>query len=144
LISLVPLLGSLACSDPEQDAGCPSNDGEFALAGCAVLVGQVYGNLGQPLSAISVSFRALRPCSCTEFGNNVDTQGRFSFTVNRFDEDGAGDTLSVIVRAVATGQQYPQPTPTTFIGDSVEGLLTFRAVGALPDTTIVDITLPIP
>jgi len=104
LISLLSLLGSFACSDPEQDAGCPSGHGEFGLAGCAVLVGQVLGNLRQPLSDISVSFRALRPCSCTESGAGVDPQGRFSFTVNRLQEDLAGDTLSVIVRAVATGQ----------------------------------------
>ena len=141
---LLASLGYLGCSEPEEDPGCPAAGGEFALAGCAALAGQVVGNLGQPLTGITVSFRALRPCSCTQFGSGVDAEGRFRYIVNRFDADPLGDTVTMVVRAVATGDQYPQPTPTTFIGDSVEALLTFRPVGALPDTTNVVITLPIP
>ncbi len=145
LISLVSLLGSLACTNPEeQDAGCPSSSGEFGVSGCAVLAGQVVGSSGQPLTDISVSFRALRSCSCTGFNPEVDAQGRFRHTVLLMAPDPAGDTLSVTVRAAATGQQYPPPTPTTFISDSVEALLTFSPVGALPQTTTVEIRLAIP
>jgi hypothetical protein len=66
------------------------------------------------------------------------------FTVEQFSASETDDTLSVMVRAAATGEQYPQPTPTTFVIDSVEVLLTFKPVGAIPDTTVAEITLHIP
>jgi hypothetical protein len=144
-LGLLAVLAYCGCSDPADDTElCPSSDGEFALAGCAVLAGQVLDTSGLPLTDISVSFRALRPCGCTEFGSDVDAQGRFRYTINRFMEDPAGDTLTVKVRAAATGEQYPQPTPTTFIRDSVDAVLTFTPVGAFPNTTTVELRLEIP
>lgn len=144
LISLGSLTTLLACSEPEPDPACPSGSGEFGLVGCAVLEGQVFNNLGQLLSDVSVSMRALRPCSCTQSGDDTDSQGRFRFTVEQFAASETDDTLSIMVRAAATGDQYPQPTPTTFVTESVAVLLTFRPVGAIPDTTVADITLHIP
>ena len=144
LVSVGSLTTLLACSEPEQDPVCPSSSGEFGLVGCAVLEGQIFGNLGQGLSDVNVSMRALRPCSCTQSGGETDSQGRFRFTVEQFEASETDDTLSVMVRAAATGEQYPQPTPTTFVTDSVEVLLTFKPVGAIPDTTVAEITLHIP
>lgn len=143
----VGLLGvvaaSLSCSDPSEeiDRRCRDSDGEFAYAGCSVLRGQVLNSVGQPLRDIHVHFRALRPCGCTEFGAEADPQGRFVYTINRFDPVVGGDTLTVRVHAAATGEQYPQPTPGEFIRDSLDAIVTFSDVGVVPDTTTVEIRL---
>lgn len=140
------LAGSLACSDPSEeiDRRCRESDGGQAYAGCSVLRGQVLNSVGQPLRDIQVHFRALRPCGCTEFGAEADPQGRFVYTINRFDPDPAGDTLTVRVHAAATGEQYPQPTPGQFVRDSLDALVTFSEVGVVPDTTTVEIRLAVP
>lgn len=140
------MAASLSCSDPSEeiDRRCRDSDGEFDYAGCSVLRGQVLNSVGQPLRDIHVHFRALRPCGCTEFGAEADPQGRFVYTINRFDPDAAGDTLTVRVHAAATGEQYPQPTPGQFVRDSLDALVTFSEVGIVPDTTTVEIRLAVP
>ncbi|HEX7338006.1 MAG TPA: hypothetical protein VF252_12435 [Gemmatimonadales bacterium] len=54
------------------------------------------------------------------------------------------DTVTVMVRAFATGAQYPQPTPTSFISDSLTAVLTFSPTGAVPVITFVLLELAIP
>ena len=135
---------ALSCSDPADEDGrlvC-STTGEFDIAGCAVLAGQVVDTGGQPLTDVQVGFTALRPCNCNEFFFQVGTNGEFRQTVSQFPAGSVpnSDTVTVMVRASATGSQYPQPTIT----DSAPAVLTFRPKGELPVVTFVQIRLAIP
>jgi hypothetical protein len=144
---LAALVITLGCSGPSEDSTsrCRQAAGEFATYGCAVLAGQVVDNAGRPLTDVSVNFRALRTCSCTQFPFAVDNDGAFSDTSHLLSEPGSfPDTITVMVTATATGSQYPQPTPTTYISDSLAAVLTFRPNGTFPLTTFVQIQLPIP
>jgi hypothetical protein len=134
------------CSEPVEEVGlCPQPGGEFAAYSCAVLDVQVVGMAGEPLPDVSVYFYALRDCGCNEFGTEVDQQGRFRHTVHRFEPaDSTGDTVTVMVRAAATGRQYPQPTDSTFVSDSTQVVLQFRPIGVESVTSSVEIRLPLP
>jgi hypothetical protein len=146
-----PLLAALAialgCSGPSEDSTgrCRQAAGEFGTYGCAVLAGQVIDTAGRPLTDVSVNFRALRTCSCTQFPFAVDNDGAFSETSHLLSELGSfPDTMTVMVTATAIGSQYPQPTPTTYITDSIAAVLTFRPNGNFPLTTFVQIQLAVP
>jgi hypothetical protein len=139
---------TLGCSDPadEESTSVCRTTSEFDIAGCAVLAGQVVDTEGRPLTDVHVGYRALRPCDCTEFFFEVGPGGEFRQTVDQFtaSSEPNSDTLTVMVQASASGSQYPQPTPTTFITDSAPAVLTFRPKGELPVVTFVQIRLPIP
>ena len=139
---------ALSCSDPSE-AGppvCPSSNGEFGVQACAVLAGQVLDTSNRPLTDVHVNFRALRNCNCNEFPWEVREEGEFRLTTTQFATGPAPDpdTVSVMVYAAATGDQYPRPTVGDFIRDSVPALLTFRPAGELPLVTFVQIRLAIP
>ena len=124
---------------------CTQAGGEFTTFGCAVLAGQLTDMAGHPLTDISVSFRALRPCNCTEFGFGVEANGEFRQTVHLLGgPDPDPDTVTIVVRAAATGAQYPQRTATTFISDSITAVLNFSPNGELPVITFTQIQLAIP
>jgi hypothetical protein len=144
---LAALVIALGCSGPSEDSTgrCRQAAGEFATFGCAVLAGQVIDTAGRPLTDVVVNFRALRPYGCTQFPFDVDNSGAFSQTTDLLSELGLlTDTVTVMVTATAVGSQYPHPTPTTYIQDSLAVVLTFRPNGTLPLTTFVQIQLPIP
>jgi hypothetical protein len=139
--------GCLGCSEPPEDSSpaCRQAAGEFATFGCAVLAGQVVDTASHPLTDIRVNFRALRPYGCTQFPFDVGNDGAFRQTSDLLSEPGSfPDTITVMVTATAIGSQYPQPTPTTFIQDSIAAVLTFSPNGALPIITFVQIQLAIP
>jgi hypothetical protein len=94
---------------------------------------------------VSVYFYGVRECGCNQFGTEVDDHGRFRHTTHRYEPpDSTGDTVTVMVRASATGRQYPQPTPSTYVSDSTTALLHFRPIGAPSVATSVEIRLPLP
>lgn len=130
-----------ACSDPSGPPVCPQAGGEFASFGCAVLDVTVLGSDGERLPDVTIQFRARRYCGC-EFGRKVEG-GRFRQTVHLYDPDVPIDTLSVMVYAAATGEQYPQ-TDSTFVNDSALAVLDFRPIGAPSVVTSVEIRLPLP
>jgi hypothetical protein len=139
--------GFLGCSDPSEDPSpaCRQAADEFTTFGCAVLAGQVIDTAGHPLTDIRINFRALRLYSSTQFPFDVGEDGAFRETSHLHSEPGSfPDTVTVMVTASAIGSQYPQPTPTTFIQDSIAAVLTFSPNGALPVITFVQIQLAIP
>lgn len=141
------MAGFLGCSDPSEDPSpaCRQAADEFATFGCAVLAGQVTDTADHPLTDVRVNFRTLRPYGSTQFPFDVDENGAFRQTSHTFDEPvSLPDTVTVMVTAFAIGSQYPQPTPTTFIQDSIAAVLTFSPNGALPVITFVQIQLAIP
>ena len=144
---LAALILALGCSSPSEDstARCRQAAGEFATFGCAVLAGQVIDTAGNALTDILVNFRALRTCDCTQFSVGVNSGGAFSATSDLFREPGPfPDTVTVMVTATAIGSQYPQPTPTTYVQDSLAAVLTFRPNGTFFLTTYVQIQLATP
>jgi len=145
---LASLVLALGCSDPSEDGPpvCPISNGEFAVQACAVLAGQVLDTTNRPLTDVHISFRALRNCNCNQFPWEVREEAEFRLTTTQFaaGSEPNPDTVTVVVSAAATGSQYPQPSPGTFIRDSVQALLTFRPAGELPVVTFVQIRLAIP
>ncbi|HEU4680910.1 MAG TPA: hypothetical protein VFS51_04150 [Gemmatimonadales bacterium] len=144
---LAILLVALGCSDPSEDLSpaCRQAAGEWTTFGCAVLAGQVIDTAGHPVSDVRVNFRALRPYGSTQFPFDVDEDGAFRQTSDLLSEPVSfPDTVTVMVTASAIGLQYPQPTPTTFIQDSIAAVLTYSPNGGLPIITFVQIQLAIP
>jgi hypothetical protein len=147
LLRAAAVAGCLGCSEPSEDLSpaCRQAAGEFTTFGCAVLAGQVTDTAGHPLTDVTVNFRALRQYSSTQFPFDVGEDGAFRQTSDLLSEPVSfPDTVTVMVAASAVGSQYPQPTPTTFIRDSIAAVLTYSPNGALPVITFVQIQLAIP
>ncbi len=146
LVVAAVVVGYACSSEPTEPSRlCPQPGGEFGAYSCAVLDVQVVGSTGQPLPDVTVGFHAPGQCGCNEFGIEADGHGHWRHTIHRFDEpDSTGDTVTVMVYASATGEQYPQPTPSTYVSVTAPALLEFRPIGDTAVATSLELRLPLP
>jgi hypothetical protein len=154
LISSAALMAAAAgcgAAEPSEGASPCQQTFEFGNTGCAELSGRVTDQSGQPVVGAHVSITgAGEPERAISFGSvgSVDVEtgaaGDYRLRVIRVTGEppsGRPDTVTVCVRSVVALLNPPPGAAAP--RDSVQALLTVRAVGELPVVTSVA-TLSIP
>ncbi len=139
-VALTLLAGCRATTEADSRL-CPPSAGEFGTYGCALIVGQVVGSRGQPLSAIDVVAWSADTVGLAGGHGSTSNEGWFSLRLPIMSPvRPVLDSVSVWVRATVIPQP-PQMQATIF--DSVLVRAGIAAVGTLPDTAHATIALPV-
>lgn len=134
----------VGCSEPLSTSGACQQTFEFGNFGCAIVRGRVIDQNDMPLAGVPVGLGDGADSDDFSSGH-VDTRADGSFEtrlIRRNRLAGAdSDSASLWVRA-AVRPDLPQMEST--IRDSVLIRVRVADVGAIPDTTTVDIRLTVP
>lgn len=136
------LVLATGCSptEPNESAACLQPTQGFGNFGCTVISGRVLDSAGQPVTNVSVG--PAQAEDAEQFNTpyaRTGLDGKFTIRLTRY-QSAPSDSATLWIRAV----KVPQPSDVVSIRDSVRVRVRVAAIGEIPDTTYLDLVLPIP